>query len=617
MNSSRQGHDRRGKDRRRRERRADAVDEASSHGPDTQTADSRFTLSVGDGDGEGDGAFSRIVRVHGMARAAFGAGFLLALGLAGLLGGKVEQVAALVTVSYALQAWVMWLLPRPDRGDDAAAGRGNSRRYWLATIGVDLVAFSLLYLLAAGTSLNSAALLVFPVLMAGVLMPRLPALATASLATLVVLAGAWVGAGSDSELTLRMAQAALAGMGFFVIVLLAGELSARLAREEKSARGSLELARQQAQLNRLVIQEMVDGVLVVDRGLRVRAANPAARALLVPQGLGPHAPFSLHGRASWRPLVQAVEQAFAAGVWPGEGDEVAVEFDEGHRRLLRMRVRFTRHVAVAAAARPGAGEAYCVLLLEDVRTAQARNRQEKLAAMGRVSAGIAHEIRNPLAAIAQANALLLEDPLADGQRRLAAIVAANVHRLKRIVDDVMELAASGDEMSPAQPCDATGIAAQTIAEWSQTVGLQPGKDGRIRVELAEGPLPVQFDAEHLRRVIVNLLDNALRHGSQDPGAVFVRLAALDEGRAALQVFSDGPVIDTAVERHLFEPFFSTRSRGSGLGLYICRELCERYGARIEYRPRLGADRLHNEFAVTLRRAAPAPPNVEASPNSTP
>lgn len=600
MNSSRQGHDRRGKDRRRRERRADAVDEASSHGPDTQTADSRFTLSVGDGDGEGDGAFSRIVRVHGMARAAFGAGFLLALGLAGLLGGKVEQVAALVTVSYALQAWVMWLLPRPDRGDDAAAGRGNSRRYWLATIGVDLVAFSLLYLLAAGTSLNSAALLVFPVLMAGVLMPRLPALATASLATLVVLAGAWVGAGSDSELTLRMAQAALAGMGFFVIVLLAGELSARLAREEKSARGSLELARQQAQLNRLVIQEMVDGVLVVDRGLRVRAANPAARALLVPQGLGPHAPFSLHGRASWRPLVQAVEQAFAAGVWPGEGDEVAVEFDEGHRRLLRMRVRFTRHVAVAAAARPGAGEAYCVLLLEDVRTAQARNRQEKLAAMGRVSAGIAHEIRNPLAAIAQANALLLEDELAPAQQRLARIVADNVARLGRLVDDVLEVAPSAAPV--ASIIDARAAVAAAAGEWAAAVQWPLAAESPLRVEIADTPLGVVFDAEHLRRVLVNLLDNAQRHASAGTGAVLVRLAALDAGAVALSVLSDGPVIAPEVERFLFEPFHSTRSRGSGLGLYICRELCERYGASIEYRQRAASERARNEFVVTLRRA---------------
>jgi two-component system sensor histidine kinase PilS (NtrC family) len=101
---------------------------------------------------------------------------------------------------------------------------------------------------------------------------------------------------------------------------------------------------------------------------------------------------------------------------------------------------------------------------------------------------------------------------------------------------------------------------------------------------------------------VNLLDNAARHASDAPGAVLLRLAAQGETHAVLQVLSDGPPIPPDVERHLFEPFFSTRSRGSGLGLYICRELCERYGASIDYRARPGVERLRNEFVITMRRA---------------
>jgi two-component system sensor histidine kinase PilS (NtrC family) len=131
---------------------------------------------------------------------------------------------------------------------------------------------------------------------------------------------------------------------------------------------------------------------------------------------------------------------------------------------------------------------------------------------------------------------------------------------------------------------------------------------------------VIFDPEHLRRVLINLLDNAHRHASPSPGAIFVRLAARDEAWVVFSVLSDGPVIAADVERYLFEPFFSTRSRGTGLGLYICRELCERYGASIEYRPRLAAERLRNEFLVSLRRASlkdPPGPLVEPSPESTP
>jgi two-component system sensor histidine kinase PilS (NtrC family) len=404
----------------------------------------------------------------------------------------------------------------------------------------------------------------------------------------------------------QMLQSGLAGLGLFLITLLSGELAGRLVREELAARGSLELARQQAQLNRLVIEEMVDGVLVVDAGLRVRAANPAARALLVDQGLSPPAPFALGDRAAWQALREAVEPALASGEWPEAGRDIRLSFGGGLGRTLRVRVRFMRSRALAARA-PGEGaddgtaEQFAVLLLEDVRTAQARIRQEKLAAMGRVSAGVAHEIRNPLAAIAQANALLQEDALTGSQQRLAGIVADNVQRLKRLVDDVMEVA-PGTAPVP-QAIDATAVVGTALADWLLIAGVAPGEGSRVRSELPTAPLPVLFDAEHLRRVLVNLLDNALRHGSAQPGAVFLRLAVRDEGWAQLSVLSDGEPIAPEVERHLFEPFFSTRSRGSGLGLYICRELCERYGASVDYRPRPAAERLRNEFLVTLRRAS--------------
>jgi two-component system sensor histidine kinase PilS (NtrC family) len=248
-----------------------------------------------------------------------------------------------------------------------------------------------------------------------------------------------------------------------------------------------------------------------------------------------------------------------------------------------------------------------MLLLEDVRTAQARIRQEKLAAMGRGSAGVAHESRTPLAAIAQANALLLEEGLAPTQQRLARIVADNVLRLKRIVDEVMELAPGTAPASVA--LDATAAIAAAAAEWARTVELTLGPASRLDVELPGAPLGVLFDPEHLRRVLVNLLDNARRHASDAAGAIVLRLVERDEARAQLVVASDGAPIAPEVERHLFEPFFSTRSRGSGLGLYICRELCERHGASIDYRPRPASERWRNEFVVTLRRAALAAPDV--------
>ncbi len=558
-----------------------------------------------------DSALARVYRSYAAARAVVGLSLVGVQGVGSLLGTRSAESMALVSLLYAVQAITLWLLPRFNRLAQPQPQAGQ-RRQWLATIGVDLLAFTLLHVLEAGSSFNYAALLVLPVLMAGVLTGRLRALGTAAAVALMLLAVTWRAAPSNTDAPALMLQSGLAGLGLFLITLLAGELAGRLAREELAARGSRELARQQAQLNRLVIEEMADGVLVVDRALGVRAANPAARALLVDQGLCVPAPFSLDRSPTWAPLRAAVAQALAEDSWPEAGSDVTLVFAEGHTRGLRLRVRFMRGRRLAREAMPPEGQAdtavsepHAVLLLEDVRTLQARIRQEKLAAMGRVSAGIAHEIRNPLMAIAQANALLQEDLTLPAQQRLSQMVADNVLRLKRLVDDVMEVAPGAAPEVPA--IDASAAIAEAIADWARTADFALGPDSRLRLELPSTPLGVAFDAEHLRRVLVNLLDNAHRHAGTAPGSIFLRLAARDDHWALLSVLSDGPTIASEVERHLFEPFFSTRSRGSGLGLYICRELCERYAARIEYRPRPSAERLRNEFTVSLRRLVLAEP----------
>ena len=561
--------------------------------PSNSTLDSRlFSRQAERIVSAGQTAFDRIYRTFIGARAALGVALVLAQAVTGLFGARPSIEAALVSVAYGTMALSLWLLPRKKPVEPKALARVFGGP-WLATIGVDLVAFSALHMLTPGASLNYVALLVLPVLMAGVLTPRPLALATSAAVALMLLVAAWLGAAGGGAMTQLMTQAALAGSGFFVITVLAGELAGRLAREELSARGNMEMARQQAALNRLVIEEMQDGILVVDRRGRVRAANPSARRLLAPSGMSRPAPFQLRGVEAWTGLVRTVEQAFIESSWPEEGRDVTLEFEPGSSRTLRVRVRFTRHRAAQAS------EDFCVLFLEDVRNMQARSRQEKLAAMGRVSAGIAHEIRNPLAAIAQANALLAEDATDPGQRQLMQMVADNVDRLKRIVDDVMEVAPG--QMQEVHAIDATAQVAAVCSDWARSVGLKLGDQSVLRVELPPQPLGVAFDAEHLRRVLVNLLDNARRHASGAPGAIELRLDSRDDARAFLSVASDGAPIPPEVERYLFEPFFSTRSRGTGLGLYICRELCERYGASIDYRARAAGDPHCNEFFVVMRR----------------
>jgi two-component system sensor histidine kinase PilS (NtrC family) len=149
--------------------------------------------------------------------------------------------------------------------------------------------------------------------------------------------------------------------------------------------------------------------------------------------------------------------------------------------------------------------------------------------------------------------------------------------------------------------DLTSEVAAAVGEWARTAGVVLGASSRLKATLPAQPLGVIFDPDHLRRVLVNLLENAHRHASGEPGSISVEVSSRD-GHAVLSVASDGPPIPAEVERHLFEPFFSTRSRGTGLGLYICKELCERYGADIDYQWRAEGAAHRNEFLVTMRPA---------------
>ena len=359
----------------------------------------------------------------------------------------------------------------------------------------------------------------------------------------------------------------------------------------------MELARQQAQLNRLVIEEMADGVLVVDRDLRVRATNPAARSLLSAKGLGPAAPFQLQGRAEWATLSQAVQRALAEAYWPEAGGDVVLNFAPGDTRTLAHARAL--HAAAArcsrARLRPRSSACCCSKTCAPRRR---RLRQEKLAAMGRVSAGIAHEIRNPLSAIAQANALLLEDALPEAQQRLLRMVADNVARLKRLVDEVMEVAPGTAPMPSSHRRHRRGGgggrrmgAHRRHATRAQAAGC--GWTCRRR-RCAWSSTPSTCAACWST---CSTTPSAMAATRRAPSACAWRRAT----KAARCCWSTAtaPPIAQEVERYLFEPFFSTRSRGTGLGLYICRELCERYGASIEYR--LRPDGQRNLFLVIMRR----------------
>ena len=179
------------------------------------------------------------------------------------------------------------------------------------------------------------------------------------------------------------------------------------------------------------------------------------------------------------------------------------------------------------------------------------------------------------------------------------MVKQNAQRLAKIVDEVLNVSRVQEQLpSPESSSLMLDDAVRRVAgEWAS----QNAVGQRLQVVLRATAAAVWFDADHLRRLLINLLDNALRYASQSPRAIEVSSDVLTT-QVRLSVWSDGLPLEKSVQTHLFEPFFSSDSRSSGLGLYICRELCERYGAQIDYQRTPRGDVQGNEFFVILRPA---------------
>lgn len=468
---------------------------------------------------------------------------------------------------------------------------GAFSKTWGVLIGIDVLVFSALQWLN-GNNLNYTPLFALPVLLASVLGSLRLALGTAAGVTMLLLGGAsWTLLVNDIDNPAAFAQAGLSGIGYFAVAFLANQLATRLANEGRRARQNQLAASIQREVNELVIEAMPEGVVIVDQRGIVRAANPAARALLGDEDRLRSALFDLKADPAWRPLLLLTRLSLGSG----QSQEAEVELVHDHGSALKVLAR-TR-----LAAPQGIGEdSLCVLFLQDQRHAEARIRTEKMASMGRMSTAVAHEIRNPLAAIAQANALLSEELQDPRQLRLTTMVSQNAKRLGKIVDDILNVARA--RTTSAGEHDALYGLSETVHRMAQDWAQHKSIGGLIGIDIDPRPHAVRFDPEHLRQVLINLLDNALRYASKQLEAVQITVTYTDTA-ACVSVWSDGARMDQTVERHLFEPFFSSESRSSGLGLYISRELCERHGATLRYQrsARIRSGQLHegNDFTLTL------------------
>ena len=463
------------------------------------------------------------------------------------------------------------------------------RRHFLgqltAHLAGDLVMATILVVLGGGMRSEFVVLYLLPIAGASLMLPTSAAFFTASIAVIILLSDALLRGLREEHAEPQLFQAGLYGAALFGITGLLRLLSVRLNRQELLAyvRG-LDL-QNQLEINRLVISQMEQGVIVVDADTVVRANNLAARMLL-----GMRRNSQLTGRRlteiaglrvlgeeflAWH-LTDSGEAGwsdlqFAPGAVELPGEPSPDESEDPKPAAIRpLRARFARPPS------PQSGE--FVIFLEDRDALEARAQQLKLAAMGRLTASIAHEIRNPLAAISNASQLLEEDSRDAMQKRLSGIVRENTARLNRLVEDVLRVARRESPASDEFPLRT--FVEEWAGEFSRDRALEPG----IIVVRGMGNDAVKFEQSHLRQILFNLVDNALRYSSRSPGSVEIYLAAGAEnaGRAQLWVIDDGEGVDAASRGSMFEPFFTTHARGTGLGLYLAREFCIANRAELAY-----------------------------------
>jgi two-component system, NtrC family, sensor histidine kinase PilS len=356
----------------------------------------------------------------------------------------------------------------------------------------------------------------------------------------------------------QFVQAGLMSVGYFATAWLAHALAKyTVASELLAAQREIDLANM-AQVNQLVIQDMQDGVVVVDSDGIIRQINARAGRILGeapgPQG-EPVGDFSA-----------ALAARFDA--WRREEDDAA----ESGGALFGGTVG-ARFVQIGASRERGA-----VIFLEDLSRIQAQARQLKLAALGRLTANIAHEIRNPLGAISHATQLLQEEPaLNDTASRLLTIIHDNSQRLDRMVNDVLRL--NRTDRADRDPFQLVEFLRRFVEQFCQVEKIRPET---FAIEVSADSR-VEFDRTHLDQVLWNLCRNAQRHCRNVAGSIRIRVARdVRNGVVKLDVVDDGPGVAPELRSQLFEPFFTTAPGGTGLGLYIAREMCEASGATLDY-----------------------------------
>jgi len=361
-------------------------------------------------------------------------------------------------------------------------------------------------------------------------------------------------------------QSVMLSLSCFATAWLAYSLAKRILLSEALASSRGVDLENLAQVNELITQQMQDGVLVVDENLNIRHHNSQARRLL-----------SLENDTNTDLALMDSAPAIANLLlyWADGNDEHKNLIIPVNNRELNLRIEPINHENRKLGA---------VIFIQDWSKIQSSAQQAKLAALGRLTANIAHEIRNPLSAISHANQLLQEEEnLSETNTRILEIIEDNTQRINQIIKDVLEL----NRRDRTQQEQIT--LNQFIVDFhTQFCAIEKIPAAHFTLELCPAQYSITFDRRHLTQILWNLCKNAWEHGRKEIGSLHLNctrtLKSTPNTKAGLhlEIIDDGAGIAEHDRNKLFEPFYTTKTTGNGLGLYISRELAEANNAQLYF-----------------------------------
>lgn len=481
----------------------------------------------------------------------FLAGFLA---VAGLLSDQLLQQQLqhphLFTLGGMVYFLSAWLFGRPKQRLDA-----DFQRLVVRQAIVDILCLAALMYLAGGNSSGLGLLLMLTLAAVGMLPQTRNVLLWAAVAALVVLGEQTLHALQWHSGTGGFLRAGLLSLGLFGVALLSNLLAKGTLAADALAQEKTRQAESFERINERMIQELPYAVMAVGAEGEILQYNAHAETTLGARffngcTLAQCAPQLLALWQQWRRGEPLPEHPFQTG-----------------RDGQRLRARFME-------LEPSRNEG-AVIVLEDMTELEMQAQKMKLASLGLLTANLAHEIRNPLSAIRHAAGLLKEDAHDVMSGKLTRIIDDNAVRLNGLVEDVLSLSRR-DRMHRSE-IDLAVFLPAFVQEYEQRESLPSGV---MTVSLERGS-QICFDAGHLEQILWNLIRNAWRYCLRQQGSIQIRLHVGDT-HADIEIVNDGPGITPEVRAHLFEPFYTTDNKGTGLGLYIARELAESNGALLRY-----------------------------------